>query len=521
MDQMRRYGIPASVTLAQGIIESADGKSTLSKTANNHFGVKGEFNGQYVRADDDKPNEKFKKYDNVGQSYEDHSKVLMSSRYQKYCGNLAPDDYRGWAKGIKAGGYATSSSYVNTICSVIEGANLQKYDQMVIEQARKEGKKIGSAEYRMNDVTAAPSSNQSQAQTAKPTPNGLYSLPLKRDEFMLVTSPFGNRRDPMDHSKTQFHKGVDINCKNESLLATENNGKVVKVNQNVNTGGGKSVTLEYSRQDGSKYQATYMHMSAIDVKVGDTVNAGQKIGVSGNTGTRTTGPHLHFEVKSIASDGTARSIDPASYIAEISQKGGLSQQMLFNGKDLLTKYKAENPVAIENGTAVPQQPQEDLSPEGWMKKLLSSEDSGANLGIGGDPVIEMAMTMFTSLMALAVQIDGMDEEAKMQAATDAALSKRIDLTSLLPSMKKCAIILQDNKPFLQVNNGAVNFTHELTGAELTKIQQTLGNAELSDSEKKQRIASLVNGIVVSQQVQQNYQQGMNAQEGQNETIQRK
>ena len=80
MEQMRKYGIPASITLAQGIIESAEGKSMLSRTANNHFGVKGEFNGQFVRADDDKPNEKFKKYDNVGQSYEDHSKVLMADR---------------------------------------------------------------------------------------------------------------------------------------------------------------------------------------------------------------------------------------------------------------------------------------------------------------------------------------------------------------------------------------------------------------------------------------------------------
>ena len=131
MEQMRRYGIPASVTLAQGIIESAEGKSMLSRTANNHFGVKGEFNGQYVRADDDKPNEKFKKYDNVGQSYEDHSKVLMADRYQKYTRNLSADDYKGWAAGIKAGGYATAKNYVSTIVGVIEGANLQKYDQMV------------------------------------------------------------------------------------------------------------------------------------------------------------------------------------------------------------------------------------------------------------------------------------------------------------------------------------------------------------------------------------------------------
>ena len=67
MEQMRRYGIPASITLAQGLVESGNGNSRLARTANNHFGVKGTFNGAYVLANDDKPNEKFKKYDNVGQ----------------------------------------------------------------------------------------------------------------------------------------------------------------------------------------------------------------------------------------------------------------------------------------------------------------------------------------------------------------------------------------------------------------------------------------------------------------------
>ena len=486
MEQMRRYGIPASITLAQGIIESAEGKSMLSRTANNHFGVKGDFNGQYVRADDDKPNEKFKKYDNVGQSYEDHSKVLMGDRYQKYTGNLSPDDYKGWAAGIKAGGYATAKNYVSTLVGVIEGANLQKYDQMVIEQAKRE----------------------------------VYSLPLKREEFMLVTSPFGNRRDPMDHSKTQFHKGIDISCKNETLLATENNGKVVGVNHNANTGGGKSVTIEYNRGDGSKYQATYMHMSSIDVNVGDTVNAGQKIGVSGNTGTRTTGPHLHFEVSTIACDGTKRNIDPAAYIAEISQKGGLSQQLLHNGKDLLASYKAANPVAQETATAQ-QQIDTNMSPDEWMKKLLSSEDSGVGLGNSGDPIMEMTITMFSSLMALAVQIDNKSEEQKMQTATDAAVSKSVDLTSMLPNLKECRIMLNDGKPLLQVNNGTVKFSHELTNAEMTRIQQALGNTNLSDVEKQRTIASVINGIVMSQQVSQNYQQGMETQQSQQEAVQRK
>ena len=281
MEQMRRYGIPASVTLAQGIIESANGKSTLARTANNHFGVKGEFNGAYVLANDDKPNEKFKKYDNVGQSYEDHSKVLMASRYQKYVGNLSPDDYRG------------------TIVGVIEGSNLQKYDQMVMEQMKREGRQFGTASNPLRaGVTTRPSFNSELKPTGMDLPQGEYSMPVKRDTFMLITSPYGPRKDPMDRSRTQVHHGIDIT--------------VVAVNHNTNTGGGKSVTVEYARPDGSKTQVQYMHLSQIDVKKGDTVQAGQKLGVSGNTGTRTTGEHLHFGVINIYTDGAILCYSTAS-----------------------------------------------------------------------------------------------------------------------------------------------------------------------------------------------------------------
>ena len=266
-----------------------------------------------------------------------------------------------------------------------------------------------------------------------------------------------------------------------------------------------------------------MHMSNIDVKVGDMVNAGDKIGVSGNTGTRTTDPHMHFEVKTIAADGTKRNIDPAAYVAEISQKGGLSQQLLHNGKDLLASYKAANPIAQDNIQSV--QPQQDveqtLSSDEWMKKLLSSEDSGVGLSHSADPIMEMAMTMFTSLMALAIHIDNKSEEQKMQAATDAAISKSVDLTSMLPHLKECRVMLNDGNPLLQVNNGTVSFTHELTNAELTRIQQALGNANLSDAEKQRTIASVINGIIVSQQMSQNYQQGVEAQQSQQEAVQRK
>ena len=521
MEQMRRYGIPASVTLAQGIIESADGRSMLSRTANNHFGVKGEYNGQYVRADDDKPNEKFKKYDNVGQSYEDHSKVLMGDRYQKYTKNLSPDDYKGWAQGIKAGGYASAKNYVSTVVGVIEGTNLQKYDQMVMQEMKAQGKSFGTAQnpLKVADTKEESGGNGKTVKAAASAAGTAYSFPLKRDEFVLVNSPFGMRDDPINKGQKQFHKGIDLQTKHESVLATEDNGKVVKVNQNTNTGGGKSVTVEYNRQNGSKYQASYMHLSSIDVKEGDMVNAGQKLGVSGNTGTRTTGEHLHFQVKSVAADGTSRDIDPAAYLAEIAQKGNIKIQALSNGKDLVAQYKVEGGqgVAGANQNVV----DTNMSPDAWMKKLLSSEDSGVGIGNATDPVIEMAMTMFTSLMALAVQIDNKSQDEKMQAATDAAVGKSIDLRTLLPNLKTCNIMLNNGKPLLQVDNGTVSFTHELTNAELTRIQQALGNANMNDSEKQRTIASVINGIVVSQQMSQNYQQGVDAQQSQQEAVQRK
>ena len=133
MYQMQKYGIPASVTLAQGIVESGNGESRLALAANNHFGVKGTWNGRYILVDDDKPQEKFKKYDDVLQSYEDHSRVLQMPRYKNRTANLAPDDSTGWVKAIKAGGYATDPNYVSTITDVIKKYDLGRFDRMTLE----------------------------------------------------------------------------------------------------------------------------------------------------------------------------------------------------------------------------------------------------------------------------------------------------------------------------------------------------------------------------------------------------
>ena len=163
MEQMKRYGIPASVTLAQGILESRNGQSELSQLGNNHFGIKAtkawlNAGGDYLVYDDDKPNEKFCKYNSVADSYEHHSKFLAAGTRYAQCFKLSPDDYKGWTKGIERAGYATNGGYAKSLQSIIEANNLQKYDQQVMTEMREQGKKFG-VENNPRQTTAMSSSS--------------------------------------------------------------------------------------------------------------------------------------------------------------------------------------------------------------------------------------------------------------------------------------------------------------------------------------------------------------------------
>lgn len=494
MEQMRLYGIPASVTLAQGILESASGQSRLAQNENNHFGIKATQSwiangGRYGLYTDDKPNEKFCCYDSVGDSYAHHSRFLKGNSRYASCFKLDADDYRGWAQGLDKAGYATAGKYAPALISIIESNNLQRYDRMVMEEMNAKGLKPG----------------QGTPQLQPANINGTeqdYSFPLKREEFLFVTSPFGMRTDPTDPSKKQMHKGMDIRCDNEAVLATEKDGKVVAVNDNANTPGGKSVTVEYAREGGAKVQVSYLHLSSTSVKVGDTVNAGQQIGVSGNTGTRTTGSHLHLGVKQVASEGTGRDMDPAAYLAEIAEKGNIRLTAMHDGQNLLAKYKSQNPDSPVIDTS--------LSPEEWMKKLLSSEDSGIGMGgYGQDPVMEMAMTLFTSLMALAVQFDNRTEEEQMAAATAAATDRRIDITPLVKGMRECTLMVKEGEaPALFVDTGTNRFSTQLTTAAMNRLNLVLSDSALTGEEKKERISGIVGNIALNAQLSQDYRQGM-------------
>lgn len=149
----QQYQIPASITLAQGILESGAGRGTLAKTANNHFGIKchSSWTGDFVYHDDDAKDERFRKYDTVEDSYEDHARFLKKKRYEPLFA-LETTDYKGWAQTLKKCGYATDPKYPDKLISLIERYELNKYDtgQQVVAK-RKELKGDESMEHTLID----------------------------------------------------------------------------------------------------------------------------------------------------------------------------------------------------------------------------------------------------------------------------------------------------------------------------------------------------------------------------------
>ena len=128
--EMNDYGIPASITLAQGILESANGTSRLAVEGNNHFGIKchNDWKGETLTHDDDAMQECFRKYDNPEASFIDHSQFLKTRARYSFLFELDKTDYQAWAKGLKQAGYATDPNYTKLLTDLIERFNLHQYD---------------------------------------------------------------------------------------------------------------------------------------------------------------------------------------------------------------------------------------------------------------------------------------------------------------------------------------------------------------------------------------------------------
>lgn len=413
IEQQIKYGIPASITLSQMAIESGMGTNTLSTQYNNYFSVKkgSSWNGPVTyHLDDHSYKEPFRVYGSVAECMEDHSKVLMYPVYQKNVKNLSSTDYVNWAYGI-GNVYASEKTYANMLIEDIKTYGLSKYDQMALQQAQQRGVQIGYAKSNPSQSVQPVQSQDGKIQLTQL--QGNWALPIDLSAVRL-SSEFGVPRPGHTHG------GLDLSTKGQNLpvYATEDNGKVVAVKPN-NGAAGNMVTVEYNRQDGTKIQTTYMHLSQIDVKKDDVVKAGQAIGVSGNTG-RSSGAHLHFETKVQNQNGEWVKFDPTLYLAEMEVRGNMPIALDKNGKDYLAEARSNMAVGgSQNGNQLQQDPNMALlanitnsnDPTKWLAYLMQKNGEQLN---GQDMFSEMISSLFKGALALVVKISA-EEAAEAQS----------------------------------------------------------------------------------------------------------
>jgi len=186
IQEMNLYGIPASITLAQGLFESGSGNGELARVANNHFGIKctSDWKGKGYYKDDDNHNDCFRVYDKPEDSFRDHSEFLKRPRYAKLF-QLDKNDYVGWANGLKAAGYATNPNYPNLLINVIQKYNLTQYDSPETEPQKE--KREDRVLTQINDNTIV-AKQDSAVQTD--TTNKSYTV-VTGDTLYSISRRFG------------------------------------------------------------------------------------------------------------------------------------------------------------------------------------------------------------------------------------------------------------------------------------------------------------------------------------------
>ncbi|MBS1501554.1 MAG: glucosaminidase domain-containing protein [Bacteroidetes bacterium] len=186
IQEMNLYGIPASITLAQGLFESGSGNSELARVANNHFGIKcnNGWQGKGYYKDDDEHNDCFRVYDRPEDSFRDHSEFLKRPHYAKLF-QLDKNDYVGWANGLKAAGYATNPDYPKLLINIIQKYHLDQYDQPETEVQKEKREDKVLTQINDNAITAAKDSVTQAAPAAK-----LYTV-VQGDTLYSISRRFG------------------------------------------------------------------------------------------------------------------------------------------------------------------------------------------------------------------------------------------------------------------------------------------------------------------------------------------
>ena len=191
MSNMKNYGIPASIILAQGILESGAGKGSLALTANNHFGIKchADWTGESVLKDDDAAQECFRKYNDPVESFKDHATFLTGRNRYASLFELPKDDYEAWAKGLRLAGYATDPNYPDKLISYIERYELYQYDSQVL------GKKFTLNKKKIEAAPIADSPSQGEYEVQKG--DTLFSIAKK---FNLSLEDIKQKNNMIDNS---------------------------------------------------------------------------------------------------------------------------------------------------------------------------------------------------------------------------------------------------------------------------------------------------------------------------------
>ena len=290
VETQQEYGVPAALTLAQIVLESSGNKpgglSSLAYECNNLFGIKGEGPAGYKEYTTKEQTSsgktytiaaKFRKYNNVKESVEDHAKLLTTSRYKVYTASAKTSDE--WAIAIWKAGYATDTQYPRKLQAIMKKYDLYRFDDMSLEEAKSFGEGDG-------------------------TSTGSLRWPLNIRG--TITSYFGPRRAPTAGASS-YHQAIDIAAPSGTYVYAADGGTVEEVGYN----GAMGYTILIKHGKGLKTR--YCHLRAGDgilVKKGQKVSKGQKIGRVGTTGA-STGNHLDFKVMK---NGTY--VDPLKYVTQ-------------------------------------------------------------------------------------------------------------------------------------------------------------------------------------------------------------
>ena len=191
--EMNLYGIPASITLAQGLFESGSGNGELARVANNHFGIKcnAQWQGKTYYKDDDNHNDCFRVYNNAEDSYRDHSEFLKRPRYANLF-KLDKNDYVGWANGLKAAGYATNPNYPQLLINVIQKYHLDQYDRSETQVQKEQREERVLTQIEDNAITALKDSVAKMDSTNSPPANlNKTYIVLQGDTLYSISRRFG------------------------------------------------------------------------------------------------------------------------------------------------------------------------------------------------------------------------------------------------------------------------------------------------------------------------------------------